>query len=155
MPFSNIADPDSERRAGHHWRVEPIAQNQQGRACVPILQQVGSGKDPGRLLDIPAPEIAATSHMHPDGCRDGVPMKGMSREMPEGKTELETYCQSTNGQVEKDQETLAVSTRAMLRGRNVPGKYWPLALQTAAFLKNRTPHDALGGRLPMEVGTGD
>ncbi len=60
-----------------------------------------------------------------------------------------------NGQVEKDQATLAESARAMLRGRNVPDKYWPLALQTAAFLKNRTPHDTLGGRLPVEAGTGE
>ncbi len=47
-------------------------------------------------------------------------------------------CQAMNGQVEKDQATLAGSARAMLRGRNVPDKYWPPALQTAAFLKNRT-----------------
>ncbi len=64
-------------------------------------------------------------------------------------------CQAMNGQVEKDQATLAESARAMLRGKNIPDKYWPLALQTAAFIKNRTPHDALGGRLPVEAGTGD
>ncbi len=58
-----------------------------------------------------------------------------------------------NGQVEKDQGTLAQAARAMLRGRNVPERYWPLALQTAAYLKNCMPHDSLGGRLPVEVGT--
>ncbi len=62
-------------------------------------------------------------------------------------------CQAMNGQVEKDQATLAESARAMLKGRNVPDRYWTLALQTAAYLKNRTPHNALGGRLPVEVGT--
>ncbi|MCP5023831.1 MAG: hypothetical protein GY930_18945, partial [bacterium] len=57
--------------------------------------------------------------------------------------------------MEKDQATLADATRAMLKGRSVPEKYWPLGLQTAAFLKNRTPHEALEGKLPVEVGTGE
>ncbi len=60
-----------------------------------------------------------------------------------------------NGQVEKDQGTLAESVRVMLRGRNVPDEFWPLALQTAAFLKNRMPQDAPGGRLPVEMGTNE
>ncbi|MCP4126994.1 MAG: hypothetical protein GY753_08035, partial [Gammaproteobacteria bacterium] len=64
-------------------------------------------------------------------------------------------CQAMNGQVEKDQGTLAETTRTMLKGRGVPMKYWPLALQTAAFLKNRTPHEALGGESPVKVGTGE
>ncbi len=64
-------------------------------------------------------------------------------------------CQAMNGQVEKDHAALAESARAMLKGRDVPDKYWPLALQTAAFLKNCTSHDALGGRLPVDVGTND
>ncbi len=59
------------------------------------------------------------------------------------------------GQVEKDQATLAEAARAMLERRNVPNKYWQLTLQTAAYVKNRTPHEALRGRLPIEVGTGE
>ncbi len=40
-------------------------------------------------------------------------------------------------------------------GRNVPNKCWPLALQTAAYIKNRTIYEALGEILPIEVGTGE
>ncbi len=47
-------------------------------------------------------------------------------------------CQAMNGQVEKDQATLAESARAMLEGRNVPGKYWPLALHTARCPRRKT-----------------
>ncbi len=64
-------------------------------------------------------------------------------------------CQAMNDQVEKDQGTLAEMVREMLKGRSVPEKYWLLALQTSASLKNRTPHEALGGRLPVEAGTGE
>ncbi len=41
-------------------------------------------------------------------------------------------------------------TRAMLRARNTPQKYWPLALKAAVYLKNRTPNDAIAGDIPIE-----
>ncbi len=45
---------------------------------------------------------------------------------------------------------LAAMTRAMLRARNVPQRYWPLALEVAVYLKSRTPNDAIAGNIPIE-----
>ncbi len=57
--------------------------------------------------------------------------------------------QAMNGQTERSQGILASMTRAMLRARQVPVKYWPLAMKTAAYLRNRTPHDSINGGLPI------
>ncbi len=39
--------------------------------------------------------------------------------------------------------------RAMLRARQVTERFWPLALNTAIYLKNRTPHHAINGEAPI------
>ncbi len=39
--------------------------------------------------------------------------------------------------------------RAMLRARQVPECFWPLALNAAVYLKTRTPHQAINGEIPM------
>ncbi len=59
-----------------------------------------------------------------------------------------------NGQVEKDQSTLMAMVRANLIRAKAPKKFWPLALQAAAYQKNRTPHTSIGGRVPLEEATG-
>ncbi len=38
--------------------------------------------------------------------------------------------------------------------RGTPIKYWPLALETAAYVLNRTPYTALSGKTPFDMGTG-
>ncbi len=61
--------------------------------------------------------------------------------------------QAMNGQVERVQGILSKVTRAMLKTRNVPIKYWPLAMGAAAYIFNRTPHSALQNKTPFEIGT--
>ncbi len=63
--------------------------------------------------------------------------------------------QAMNGQVERVQGTLCNMMRAMMKTRCVPVEYWPLALENAAYLFNRTPHTSLKYKTPLEVGTGD
>ncbi len=63
--------------------------------------------------------------------------------------------QAMNGQVERVQGILASKARGLILSRNVPLKFWPLALETAAFLLNRTPHNGLNGMTPYEACTGN
>ncbi len=63
--------------------------------------------------------------------------------------------QAMNGQVERVQGTLSNLMRAMMKTTHVPRVYWPLALENAAYLFNRTPHTSLGYRTPLEVGTNE
>ncbi len=62
--------------------------------------------------------------------------------------------QEMNGQVERMIGILATKMRSLLGTMEVPRKYWPLAIVTAAYTLNRTPSEALGGRTPLEAGTG-
>ncbi len=85
----------------------------------------------------------------------------ISKEWSEKCTKLRIrnrYCpvdhQAMNGQVERVQGLLARKVRALLASGNLHTKYWPLALQTAAYLLNRTPHTSIGGRTPLEAATG-
>ncbi len=68
------------------------------------------------------------------------------------------YCpvdhQAMNGQVERVQGLLAEKIRTLLASGKLHVRYWPLALETATYLLNRTPHTALGGQTPLEVATG-
>ncbi len=68
------------------------------------------------------------------------------------------YCpvdhQAMNGQVERVQGLLAEKVRTLLASGKLHVKYWPLAIETAAYLLNRTPHTPLGGKIPLEVATG-
>ncbi len=57
--------------------------------------------------------------------------------------------QALNGQTERSQGVIASMMRAMLRARQVPERFWPLALNTAVYLKNRMPHDAINGEIPI------
>ncbi len=59
-----------------------------------------------------------------------------------------------NGQVERVSGILAAKTRALLMGKRVESKYWPLALETATYILNRTPNESLDGRTPYQVATG-
>jgi hypothetical protein len=50
---------------------------------------------------------------------------------------------SQNGGTEKWNDTLAVTTRALLYGASLPAKYWSAALTHAAYLHNRRVHFSL------------
>ncbi len=62
--------------------------------------------------------------------------------------------QAMNGQVERVQGILAAKVRALLQDGKLQTRYWPLALETATYLINRTPHTSLGGISPLEMATG-
>ncbi len=63
--------------------------------------------------------------------------------------------QAMNGQVERVQGLIVSKSRAILEDEPIPKKYWPLAMETAAYLLNRTPHTALNGKTPLEECTGE
>ncbi len=62
--------------------------------------------------------------------------------------------QAMNGQVERVQGILVAKTRALLMDSGMNNKFWPLALETATYLLNRTPHESLEGLSPLEKSTG-
>ncbi len=61
--------------------------------------------------------------------------------------------QAMNRQVERATGVLAEKTRALLMDKQTSKKYWPLALEAATYLLNRTPHESLGGVSPLERST--
>ncbi len=63
--------------------------------------------------------------------------------------------QEMNGQVERMIGILATKMRSLLGTMEVPSKYWPLAIITAAYILNRTSSVALDGKTPLEEGTGE
>ncbi len=62
--------------------------------------------------------------------------------------------QAMNGQVERAIGILVAKTRALLLGMNMHTRYWPLAIETAAYILNRTPHNSLKNISPLEKSTG-
>ncbi|GAA5935979.1 hypothetical protein JCM1841_006590 [Sporobolomyces salmonicolor] len=46
-------------------------------------------------------------------------------------------------------------TAAQLDAARCPRSYWPYALRNSVFIKNRTPHAALDGVMPIEAWTGE
>ncbi len=63
--------------------------------------------------------------------------------------------QAMNGQVERTQGILCRLMRAMMKTMRVPGEYWPLVLENAAYLFNRTLYSSPGHKNPLEVGTNE
>ncbi len=63
--------------------------------------------------------------------------------------------QAMNGQVERAIGILAAKMRALLLGMNMHKRYWPLAIEAAAYILNRTPHASLQNISPLEKSTGD
>lgn len=56
-----------------------------------------------------------------------------------------------NGQAERHLSTVVDMTRALLNTSELLGKYWPLAVYHATFLKSRLPCTALGDRSPYSL----
>jgi len=54
-----------------------------------------------------------------------------------------------NGVAERQWRTLKEMARAMLLDAGLPKRFWPQAIQHAAYLRNRSPHAYLGGVSPF------
>ncbi len=63
--------------------------------------------------------------------------------------------QAMNGQVERAIGILGAKMRALLMDLDTHKKHWPLAMEAATYLLNRTPHESLKGMSPLEIETGD
>lgn len=65
-----------------------------------------------------------------------------------------TYSPNQNGVLERINRTLVESMRSMLAESGVSHRLWAETLQTAAYIKNRSPHAALkDGVTPEEMWT--
>ena len=51
--------------------------------------------------------------------------------------------------------TLVEAVRSMFIDANVPQKFWVEALQTAVYVRNRSPSKAVSGKTPYEAWTGE
>jgi transposase InsO family protein len=65
------------------------------------------------------------------------------------------YHPQQNGVAERMNGTLMGTTRALLLHSGTPHRYWGEALLTAAYLRNRTPTRALGGKTPLLLWDGN
>ncbi len=72
-----------------------------------------------------------------------------------GHRQFPTNAQAMNGQAERVQGILINNMRAIMRDTATPTAFWPLAIQTVAWIYNRTPHRTLRGKTPWEVATGE
>ena len=64
------------------------------------------------------------------------------------------YTHESNGIAERALRTLHDKARCEMLPAALPGSLWPFALRHAAYLINRSPHSALGGKTPFEAWTG-
>jgi len=60
-----------------------------------------------------------------------------------------------NGVAERANRTILEKARAMLKNSGLENKYWPLAVNTAVYLKNLSPTKALENMVPYEAWTGE
>ena len=62
-----------------------------------------------------------------------------------------SYTPEQNGVAERFNRTIAENMRAMLYHAKLPKKFWAEAINTAVYLKNRSPHSYLDGITPFEI----
>ena len=61
-----------------------------------------------------------------------------------------TYTSAQNGPAERSLGLIITKVRAMLISTNFPDEMWPEALETAAYLHNKSPQQALGWQSPLQ-----
>ena len=65
------------------------------------------------------------------------------------------YSPQQNGVAERMNRTLLETARSMMAHAGLPGKYWAEAVETASYIRNRTPTSALdGNKTPLEAWSG-
>ncbi|PWI64064.1 hypothetical protein PCL_00025 [Purpureocillium lilacinum] len=60
------------------------------------------------------------------------------------------YMSAQNGPVERSGGVLATKARSMIIGANFPQEMWPEAIEAAAYLHNRSPHQSLDWETPFQ-----
>jgi hypothetical protein len=61
------------------------------------------------------------------------------------------YCPQSNGKAEGLNRTLIERARCMILEANVSLKLWTVAVDTANYLRNRSPSEAINGKTPYEL----
>jgi hypothetical protein len=61
------------------------------------------------------------------------------------------YTQHQNGVSERSIRTVVERARSMLLGASLPQRFWAEAINTAVYLRNRSPTQALEGKTPFEA----
>ncbi|WVZ15284.1 hypothetical protein V8G54_012850 [Vigna mungo] len=64
------------------------------------------------------------------------------------------YSPQQNGVAERKNRTILDMVRSMLKGKNMPKKFWAEAVQCAVYVQNRCPHAKLGEKTPQEIWSG-
>nr|KYP55958.1 Retrovirus-related Pol polyprotein from transposon TNT 1-94 [Cajanus cajan] len=61
------------------------------------------------------------------------------------------YFPQQNGVAERKNRTILDMVRSMLKGKNMPKKFWAEVMQCAVYVQNRCPHAKLGEKTPQEI----
>ena len=64
------------------------------------------------------------------------------------------YNLEQNGTAERKNRTFLDAARCLLAKSGLPDTFWAEAVNTANYLRNRSPTASLGGRTPYEAWTG-
>nr|KYP55857.1 Retrovirus-related Pol polyprotein from transposon TNT 1-94 [Cajanus cajan] len=64
------------------------------------------------------------------------------------------YSPQQNGVAERKNRTILNMVRSMLKGKNIPKKFWAEAVQCAFYVQNICPHAKLGKKTPQEIWSG-
>ncbi|XP_039313806.1 uncharacterized protein LOC105196674 isoform X1 [Solenopsis invicta] len=65
------------------------------------------------------------------------------------------YTPEQNGVAERTNRTIVEKARCMMQDADSNEKMWAEAVNTAVYLKNRSPHKAVKGKTPQEIWTGE
>ena len=60
------------------------------------------------------------------------------------------YCPQSNGKAERLNRTLIEKARCMMIAANIPQYLWTAAVETANYLRNRSPSSILLNKTPYE-----
>lgn len=61
------------------------------------------------------------------------------------------YTHELNGTAERYNRSIMNSAKCLLSDSNLPQKYWPEVIKTAAYLKNRTITNIIENKTPFEM----
>ena len=62
-----------------------------------------------------------------------------------------TYCPQRNGKAERLNQTLIEKARCMINPAKIKNNFWTTAVDTANYIRNRSPTSSLNGKTPYEL----